>query len=70
VGLKYLSSRDQTLIKLGLELYWCWVCSGYHNCSSSIWWQSNVHTDIKVSTMRLLTIGSFLFWKDTSISLS
>lgn len=69
-GLKYLSSADQTLIKLDLELYWCWVCSSCFNCSSAIWWQSNVHTDVKVSTMRLLPIGCLLLRKDKSVSLT
>lgn len=54
VGLKCLSSTDQTLVKPDLELCWFWVCSGCYNCSSSVWWQSNVHTDVHVFTIILL----------------
>lgn len=69
VRLKYLRSTEQTLIKLGVELHQRWICSDYCNCCSSTWWQSNVHADIKMSTMRLLKIGSILFWKEMNVSL-
>lgn len=68
VRMKYLHRTEQTLIKLDVELYQCWICSDYCNCSPT-WWQSAVHTDKKMSTKRLLKIVSILFWKDMKVSL-